>query len=106
MSYTKQTWANGDVITAEKLNHMEEGISANGVLVVGQQISGNTMTLDKTWQEIRGALLTGGAIIAAEAGGFALVGYSRSTDKYGVMDITGNVYTATTEDGYPVFEMS
>lgn len=26
MAYKKQTWANGDVITAEKLNHIEEGI--------------------------------------------------------------------------------
>lgn len=26
MSYTKQTWATGDTITAEKLNHMEDGI--------------------------------------------------------------------------------
>ena len=26
MSYEKQTWANGDTITAEKLNHMESGI--------------------------------------------------------------------------------
>ena len=26
MSYTKQTWATGDVITAQKLNHMEDGI--------------------------------------------------------------------------------
>ena len=26
MSYTTQTWANGDTITAEKLNHMESGI--------------------------------------------------------------------------------
>lgn len=26
MSYTKQTWANGDIITAAKLNHMEDGI--------------------------------------------------------------------------------
>ena len=35
MSYEKQTWANGDVITAEKLNHMEDGIeNAGGALVV------------------------------------------------------------------------
>ena len=27
MSYTKQTWANGDIITASKLNHMEDGIA-------------------------------------------------------------------------------
>lgn len=26
MAYVKQTWATGDVITAEKLNHMEDGI--------------------------------------------------------------------------------
>ena len=28
MSYTKQTWANGDIITAAKLNHIEDGIAA------------------------------------------------------------------------------
>lgn len=32
MSYEKQTWVTGDVITAEKLNHMEEGISSGGGL--------------------------------------------------------------------------
>ena len=26
MSYTKQTWTSGDVITANKLNHIEDGI--------------------------------------------------------------------------------
>ena len=26
MAYEKQTWQNGDTITAEKLNHMEDGI--------------------------------------------------------------------------------
>ena len=31
MAYVKQTWACGDEITAEKLNHMEDGIeSARG----------------------------------------------------------------------------
>ena len=28
MSYEKQTWATGQVITAEKLNHIEDGIEA------------------------------------------------------------------------------
>lgn len=27
MAYEKQTWSTGDVITAEKLNHMEDGIN-------------------------------------------------------------------------------
>lgn len=28
--YEKQTWATGDVITEEKLNHMEDGIASGG----------------------------------------------------------------------------
>lgn len=27
MAYEKQTWACGDIVTAEKLNHMEDGIA-------------------------------------------------------------------------------
>ena len=30
MSYEKQTWQKGDVITADKLNHMENGIDTAG----------------------------------------------------------------------------
>lgn len=30
MSYVKNTWAKGDIITAEKLNHMEDGIAGGG----------------------------------------------------------------------------
>ena len=30
MAYEKQTWANGELITAEKLNHMEDGIAEGG----------------------------------------------------------------------------
>ena len=30
MSYDKQTWQTGDVITANKLNHMEDGIASSG----------------------------------------------------------------------------
>ena len=30
MAYTKQTWNTGDTITAEKLNHMEDGIGNSG----------------------------------------------------------------------------
>lgn len=30
MAYTKQTWNTGDVITEEKLNHMEDGVATGG----------------------------------------------------------------------------
>ena len=58
MSYEKQTWANGDVITAEKLNHIEDGVYANsqsgGVLVVHVtwNEAGTEAYLDKTYAEI------------------------------------------------------
>lgn len=53
MSYDKQTWQRGDVITANKLNHMEDGIAdVGGVLVVQGTVDGPTVTLDHTWQEI------------------------------------------------------
>ena len=106
MAYEKQTWANGDIITAEKLNHMEDGIYANGVLVVGTTVSGNTITLDKTWLDIHEALLTGGAIIATETTKFIVVGCQMSAGRYRVMTAPGDVFTATAEDGYPVHEMS
>lgn len=34
MSYEKQTWASGDVITATKMNHIEDGIKNNSDLAV------------------------------------------------------------------------
>ena len=34
MSYSKTTWANGDTITAEKLNNIENGIVANETAAV------------------------------------------------------------------------
>lgn len=65
MSYEKQTWANGDVITAEKLNHIEDGVYANsqsgGALIVNDLIDEQTgiETLDKTYTEITAAIDAG-----------------------------------------------
>ena len=55
MSYTKQTWQNGDIITAEKLNHMEDGISEGGGGALVVHIDEETGALDKTWAEINAA---------------------------------------------------
>lgn len=35
MSYTPTTWVNGDTITAEKLNKMEQGIANNSIFDIG-----------------------------------------------------------------------
>lgn len=52
MSYTKTTWSDGDVITAEKLNNIESGIESAGIFIV----NANEGVLNKTWQEIYNAL--------------------------------------------------
>ena len=62
MAYEKQTWNTGDVITAEKLNHMEEGINRpTGGLFVSKVTSfdGTSITLDHTFEEILAAFEAG-----------------------------------------------
>ena len=61
MSYEKNTWANGDVITAQKLNNIEQGIEVatnSGVLPIYWDGRNGTL-LDKTWQEIYDAIYAG-----------------------------------------------
>lgn len=62
MAYSKQTWATGDVITAAKLNHMEDGIGDNSFLITITQTydEGNLVfAFDKTFNEIMTAYSAG-----------------------------------------------
>jgi hypothetical protein len=62
MAYTKNTWADGDIVTSEKLNHIEDGIAnSESVFFAGEvgldeegYLEG---TLGKTWQEIHDAMM-------------------------------------------------
>ena len=61
MSYEKQTWQTGDVITASKMNHMEDGIAGAGgsgglTVVFTTEDGGSSYTADKTFQEVYTAL--------------------------------------------------
>lgn len=60
MAYKKQTWVTGEVITKEKLNHMEDGIAnggGGGVFIAN--LNTETQRLDKTWNEIKAAFTNG-----------------------------------------------
>lgn len=48
MSYTKHTWQNDELITAAKMNNIEEGIDGGGAVI----ITDNGTQLDKTYAEI------------------------------------------------------
>lgn len=73
MAYTKQNWECGDLITADKMNHIEDGIedasSGGGSLIV--TVTSRTATAEEcsgggyveeyshSWQEIYDALASG-----------------------------------------------
>lgn len=58
MSYEKQTWVTGETITADKLNHMEDGIGSDGNFVPTFTVKngGTTITCDKTYEEVLAAI--------------------------------------------------
>lgn len=43
MSYTKYTWETGEVITAAKLNHIEDGIAAIGSVQYTVEFTGSSL---------------------------------------------------------------
>ena len=64
MAYTKQTWTCGDEITAEKLNHMEDGIENAGggtdtLIIRVDRVEETTTYYDHTWQDVYDALEIG-----------------------------------------------
>lgn len=72
MSYEKQTWQSGDIVTSAKLNHMEDGIAGggSGALVVNvtvEQEGPDTFevtSVSKTAEEIYSAASSGNAVFA------------------------------------------
>ena len=123
MSYVKQTWQTGDVVTSAKLNHMEDGIAAGGgsgggVLVVGMDTT--TFTLDKTWQEIYDAMAAGQIAVigyAMETGDALISGrypvvqairqsgsYSVATLSLDINEVAVATFAASSADGYPVLQ--
>lgn len=96
--YTKNTWTTGDVITAEKLNNMEDGIAP--FIVEGQSLEeGYGQRLNKTFGEIYNAFKSGRPVLIVteenssnsfyeEINIVYMVGYSDGGDTH-----SGNVKT-------------
>lgn len=115
MAYEKQTWATGDVITEEKLNHMEDGIASGGVMIVNNNYDENTSksTLNKTWKEIKDAYINGVKILihSVPAGLSARESYETVIGVYETIGIDEpfevmfceSQYSTDSENGYPSF---
>ena len=119
MSYSKNTWANGDTITAEKMNHLETGVKdaadagvpgttgaqTGDVLSIGSSgpewktadykvtfsVSGSSLVADKTLAEIYAAA-------AADMHVYAI--YALSEGVYQRFEVS--LYSATRVDFYAV----
>ena len=113
MPYIKQTWKNGDVITEDKLNHMEDGIASGGMFIVGSTYDESTQTgtLDKTYKEIVDAFNAGQNVILKNIDGSStnislLSSYIGENNMFVVSfyDLIGKInviYSTDSENGYP-----
>lgn len=119
MSYTPTEWETGDVVTAEKLNKLEQGVANSGGsgLIVGTTFSDNVLTFDKTYKQIHDALLDGTSVVVqmpntnTDWEGFwypnELIGISRvfvaENSMYCVVlgggDLSGYTFGSSTETG-------
>jgi len=117
MSYTKTTWQDGDVITAEKLNKLEDGVANAGSVLI---VRTNGENLDKTWQEICDSFINMVPVYLYEIYengndfGYALlsitgVQFSSENNEYSVIIQNGSdyiKYTATSSSSYPQAPMA
>ena len=115
MAYTKTTWANGDIITAEKLNNLENGVAGAYALIVPLEGGFDGYTLGKTWNEIKTAFTAGTPCFTyfAQAGDDVeayqltpILSVSKLDDDpvyYSVTDLNGLEFTTGDPDGYPEY---
>ena len=111
MAYEKQTWATGDVVTAAKLNNMENGISGAYGLVVNAIGEESTLTLDATYEEIENAVNSGRYVavksVDSEDDGLyffdavSAFGFDSSNNKYTIT--AHHVYETDSKTGYPSY---
>lgn len=107
MAYTKNTWNTGDIVSSQKLNHMEDGIvDAGGIMVINDTDN----TLDKTWQEIYDAMAQGILCVVRKDDGTLEGGIEAyivtlvylSGEEYNVgISKDERTYTASSATGYP-----
>lgn len=106
MSYEKNTWNKGDVITSAKLNHMEDGIAGGGVLFINIENNDNEAVMDKTWQQIYDAPFSV-ARYGNPVAVWVVSAVEESQGVYGVALVSlddpsaGGMFTTDSADGYP-----
>lgn len=100
MSYTPTVWSNGDSITAEKFNKLENGVAArNGIFWVTEN---ENQELDKNWNEIVGAVAAGMLPVLKAGGGHYFNVIPQASFRSGAdypYSIDGGAYTSASSTG-------
>ena len=110
MSYVKTVWETGDVITAEKLNNMEDQIEKLTPLIIEHTGDDVNVVLNKTWQEIKDlfdagqTMAVGGPpayveVVMEDSGNYRVGIYSPYLDDGNLEFIT--FYSTDSASGYP-----
>ena len=107
MAYEKQTWTTGDIITANKLNYMEDGITSGNEVeffpVHFSYVDNNSIVSDKTAEEIGVAFADGkvplGLYNIADGGLRIVDGFSFIECFTGNYAVTFNVQRFSTSSG-------
>ena len=114
MAYVRQAWKTGDIITAEKLNNIEDGIVTNKNFIIKSTISydDGTVALDKTFEEIVVAVRNNGLvpIITLEVpDGSQLANINKITideqsHYYAIVTDVGLAFAAESRNDYPFYQ--
>ena len=102
MAYKPKEWVCGDTITADDLNHMENGIAdagGGGVEVVTFTSDGSNWTPDRSYEEIKQLLVDGTPCVALIINGAASREYLLlSQDSSHIENIMGAFYSTVNKD--------
>lgn len=111
MAYVEHFWKDGDIITAEKLNEIEEGIGAGDFFIDVIVNDENQTVLNKTYAEIE-AIIDKGIIpwFKTQSGTkieiTTIIGVGRTTSgQYMIRMSNGNQISVESKDSYPTIEM-
>lgn len=106
MAYVPTEWKSGDIVTASKLNNIENGLKALNVLVTKVTTTENTQTLNRTFKQIKDAFNAGHPVyILDEATSFyaSIIMIDAVNFKVSCFNSDGDLttFTADSNTGYP-----
>lgn len=115
MAYVRQAWKTGDIITAEKLNNIEDGIVTNKNFIIKSTISQDdgTIVLDKTFEEIVVAAKNDGLIpiimlkitnAGSQLANINEIRVDEQSHYYAIVTNVDMTYVAESRNDYPSYQ--